>query len=468
MTEKPLLREYIPFNRPTLLMEVGADPSVIETIPTPMRHVVDRLHAVVRPVFEEMRTLDQVTPAERRRLLDALERVAGCRVAEYKIIPAAHRAREVLDWLGDEFVLSEVAHQYGSDGSYSDSDTFATALTAFYPWLEFGTDEVRELDRHGSILGIRCASATWILMNSAWGVGHVADERRHEQEVRTVRAYLESELFRTPPRGSVHAQAMHVRFDPSRGGIFVGFDQSAGSNTVVHKMIPRFVYNPDLDRYIRVHLEFRERKGSASEQRKLLVGRGVGDDVAFRIVIQSREDWDTVRQVLFARMCNPEVGARPDIMNGKRINGAHNGESVEDPGVLWKGTVQIPGVVDCKVELQVVLFSTWWDRNHAFGSGSDAWYKLKQWCRVPEGSPEGPIPLPPPIHLAFPPTLYPEWTDWEYIVRVLRERMLRKAVAICQTHDQLMAASTYIEQVITVFAEHPRRFKFVEPVDTAG
>ena len=288
MSDGLLLRDCLLTHQPTFLMMAGSDPSTIDTLPQPLQRIVADMHAVLHVVFEERRKFDDVTSIERRRLLVALGRISGGRTtSETKVVAGAHRAREILDSLADEFVLSDVRHQYGSDGSHSDAQTFVTALTAFYPDWAFGLGEVVQLDRHGPILALRSVNARFILMTSVWMASYLADEQVQDRDVQVIRAFLENTVFRTPPRGSVHTQPMHVRFDPQRGGVFAEFDETSGSNTVVFKMLPRFIYNEELDRYIRVHLEFRELKSSASAMRKRLMGRGQVSSMAFGLEVRA-------------------------------------------------------------------------------------------------------------------------------------------------------------------------------------
>lgn len=451
-----LLREFLPVENPNLLRDCAQDPTLIDSIPEPLRRVVRELYEIARPVFEEKRTLKSVTEVEREALLKVLGYIADTeRVDEQVLALTAISVREMLDVLKDEFVPAQIAHQYGSDGSYSDMDAFAQLLTACYPDWDFDLDEVVQLDQHGPILDLRGWAATFILIASAWLVGHALDEWAHQHEVRIVRRFLETRIFRSPD-GDIHPQTFHIRYDPSRGCEFDAFDENSAQHTSVFSMLPRFIHVAESDLYQRVLLEFRNRKNAASWVRKCLMGREVGDGIAFRIIVRTHEEWVIIRPVLDRLLCDPAVGGDPDIIDGVRVNGAHNGDSVIDPGVLWKGKVRIPGVEHNRVELQVILFSTWWNRLHSLSAASDAFYKFKQWTRKMPAHESIPGSLLSPIQLVFPPTLFPEWRKWEFLSGVMQQRLMAKAANPCRSEPEV---NEYIERVFRYFKDHPKQFK---------
>lgn len=438
---KELLR-YLRPSWPNLFADVAADPSLVDTLENPLRKVVEDLLGIAERMREGRRVLSQVTPDEEKRVFAVMSRIAGGTTAnKNNMALESLRVSEMLDSLKSEFVLAQVKHQYGSDGSLHEHDVVAQVLTAFYPGLDFSGDKVVELDQHGPILEIRCWAATRRLIMSAWLLGQAADDEKHERDVRVVRTFLESCLFKSPP-GSIDPEKICIRYDPNRGCVFDGFDHNAAKNVVVFKMMPRFIYVDSIDAYHQVFLEFREFKNAASLIRKRLSGRNVGDDIAFRLIVKTHDEWYAIKEVLNARMCSPEVGAVADIIDGVRVGGSSNLHSVEDPGVLWKGTVVIPGVVESAVELQVVLFSTYWDRVHSISVASDAVYKIAQWFRTLK---EWSVA---PIEVVYPPALYQELGKWEYMSEMLRMRLLVKAANPARVD---VAVLDYIEKVVAYF-----------------
>lgn len=434
-------------------MEVANNPGLITSIPEPLRSVVAGLYKLANEFFLSRRTLREVTSHERRQLLEILAQVAGTKVTFPKLDHSAHKVREMLDWLTTEFVSASIAHQYGSDGSRSDNNPFAQMLTAFYPGYEFGTETVMRLDQHGPILAWRSAGATSILIMSAWGVGHVRDATMHELEVRITRAYFETTVFKTPD-GDIYAQHFHAQYDPSRGCTFVGFNERSAKNVFVLEMMPRFIFVPERDEYVRVFLDIREEKEAASQFRKDLLGRG-GDDIATRIMVRSLEEWKLIKPLLLRTICHPEQ-SRVSVLEGKRVGGKPNSESKEHPGVMWKGVVMIPGVTHNYVELQVLLFDAYWDRVHSLGPDSDAEYKWRQWCKTPEDQATDLPPLPAPIQIVHPPALRPEWTRWEHLVSVLHMRLMRKAANPPRSSAEVMA---YIDRRIEQLRQQPWKFE---------
>lgn len=442
------LLSYLRPDRPRLFADVAADPTLAESLAQPLQKVVEDLLGIARSVMEERRTLEQVRPEEERRVFAVMTRIAGTSANKNNMALASQRVTEMLGSLKHEFVLAQVKHQYGSDGSLHEHDVMAQVLTAFYPGFDFSGDEVVELDQHGPILEIRCWAATRRLILSAWLLGHAADDGKLERNVRIVRTFLESKLFRAPP-GDIYSEKIGVRYDPRAGCVFAGFDSHSAKHVVVFNMMPRFVYVAERDEYYQVFLEFRPRKDAASWIRKCLSGRDVGDDIAFRLIVKTREEWLAIRSTLDQLMCGEEVGGNPHIVDGVRVDGSRNDHSVEDLGVLWKGVVNIPGVDSNAVELQVVLFSTYWDRVHSISKASDAVYKVAQWFRVIKGWSLA------PIEVIYPSTLHPELGRWEYRAEMMRMRLLTKASNPARIDPEVLA---YIEQVVEYFKKS-RNFK---------
>lgn len=446
MTRK--LLQYLRPDRPQLFADVAADPTLIDSVEGPLQKVLEDLLGVAQLVMEERRTLNNIRPEEEKRVFAVLSRIAGTAANRNNMALASQRVTEMLDSLKHEFVLAQVKHQYGSDGSLHEHDVMAQILTAFYPGLDFSGDEVVELDQHGPILEIRCWAATRRLILSAWLLGHAADDGKLERNVRIVRTFLESRLFKAPP-GDIYSEKIGVRYDSRAGCVFAGFDSHSAKHVVVFNMMPRFVYVAERDEYHQVFLEFRPRKDAASWIRKCLSGRDVGDDIAFRLIVKTREEWLAIRSTLDHLMCGKNVGGKPHIIDGVRVDGSNNVHSVEDAGVLWKGTVSVPQVESNAVELQVVLFSTYWDRVHSIAKASDAVYKVAQWFRVIR---EWSLA---PIEVIYPSTLYPELGRWEYRAEMMRMRLLTKASNPARIDVEVLV---YIEQAVEYFKK-ARNFK---------
>lgn len=436
--------EHLLLSRPQLFAQVAADPSLIDSLEQPLQKVVEDLLGIVQPIMQERRTIANVRPDEEKGIFSIMTRIAGGSANRTSMALASGRVTEMLNSLKKEFILAQVLHQYGSDGSVHEHDVVTQVLTAFYPGLDFTGDEVVELDQHEPILDIRSWAATRRLVFSALFLPYGAGDVTHERNVRIVRTFLESKktgLFRAPP-GEIYPEKICIRYDPRAGCVFAGFDSHSAKNVVVFSMMPRFIYAAERDAYYPVFLEFRQRKDPASWFCKRLSGRDVGDDIAFRLIVRTREEWLAIQPTLDRVMCGKEAGGKPHIIDGVRVDGVNNAHSVEDAGVLWKGTVSIPQVESSTVELQVVLFSTYWDRVYSIAQASDAVYKVAQWFKVVKELSVA------PIEVVFPVVIHPELRRWGYRSEMLRTRLLRKASDPARIDAEVLA---YIDRAVEYF-----------------
>lgn len=436
--------EYLRLDRPQLFAQVAADPSLVDSLEQPLQKVVEELLGIVQPIMKERRTIDNVRPDEEKEIFSIMTRIAGIPANRTNMALASKRVTEMLESLKKDFILAQVSHQYGSDGSLHEHDVVTQVLTACYPWLDFSGDEVVELDHHEPILELRSWAANRRLICSAMFLPYAAGDLTHERNIRIVRTFLESKktgLFRAPP-GDIYQEKVSVRYDPHAGCVFAGFDSHSAKNVVVFPMLPRFIYVAERAEYHQVFVEFRPRKDPASWFCKRLSGRDVGDDIAFRLVVRTREEWLAIQPTLDRVMCGKEVGGKPHIIDGVRVDGANNAHSVEDAGVLWKGTVCIPQVESSAVELQVVLFSTYWDRVYSISQASDAVYKVAQWFKVIKELSVA------PIEVVFPVAIHPELRRWGYRSEMLRTRLLKKVSDPARIDADVLA---YIDRAVEHF-----------------
>lgn len=447
-----LLWKLLLYAQPKRFRDIGTNSELLGLLQSPLLEVAEALHQIAEPVMSSARTLSGVTSSERERLYAVLSGIAGKPVSEKSFTKEAQSVIEMLASLKDGFVPTERSHQYGSDGSSNQTDAFVLLLTAFYPDFDFGESHVIRLDSHEKILNRRSWFATLSLILSAWLAGHATDDLQQESDVQVVRTFLEGSgiLFKAPP-GHIQEQMFSVKYNPSQGCEFVGYEESSAHHVHVSWLMPRFVCVPieGVDHYYPTYLEFRDSKDAASRIRKSLVGRKVGDEIAFRLFVRSAREWQAIRPKLEGVLCGEARGATPEIVDGVRVNGSPNEVSVHNEGVLWKGGVRIPGVSGSSVELQFLLHSTYWNRVHALGRESDAFYKINQWCRAPEhrrGEVDGPMVAP--IQLIFPVALFPEWESRVFLAEVLKMRLLQKAAKLCLTDPQVYL---YIDRVVEEF-----------------
>lgn len=437
-------------------MQIPSNEGLLEDDRGPFIDLLRKLYTEAKDIRDNRRVLSQIDSEQRARIVKALEIIAGRTVTERDLERSARRKRNMFDKLVREFVLGEFEHQYGSDGSCSDTDVVAQMLMAFFPNMEFGADEVLELRPHSRIDAMRCWMATFMLVTTAWDAGHLLDEAVVEREVRLVKSTLERELFATPA-GRIFDWRAHVRYDSDKGFNFGDFDERSEDSTVIFTYLPRFiaVEGPMGRVYVRVLFQVRDEKAAESDFNKRVRGRQVGDDLAVRLIFINDADYELAKPTLDAMFFARDGSVAHTIEGVATGKKTRNGHSKEHPGVRWKGTVKIEGVSHNAVELQCVTYAALWDRNYAIGPDSDAFYKVSQWLL--QDSTLGVAP----IQVVFPPSLFNEWSEWEVIVEVIKMRLIKRIGRYLRNERR---AYDYAQRVGALLLRQPWNLTLTEAV----